>query len=233
MTINHYSLMSLCFFALALLIKSMPFLDIELLKFFNSLMFSELFFSYFTEIGNGLVCLAIIIPVLSYFSHKTSLNSVKTQTLVMVGLIIGAIVKVLKELASFSVRPGYYQLEDINYLEPVFSYNSFPSGHAATIIGISFVWISLAFRGITAKHAGLIISLVIFLALSVSLSRVIVAAHWLSDVLGSIAIAFLVLNVVELKFLKNVLYSSNLSRYASFFLIGLAWFYILSQGTIY
>ena len=233
MTINHYSLLSLIFFALALLVKSVPAVDIGSLKILNSLMFNETFFSYFTELGNGLICLSILIPLLSLISHKTNLNNVKVQTLVMVGMGVGLIVKTLKELASFSVRPGYYKFEDINYLEPIFSYNSFPSGHAATILSISLAWISLATKKINTKYSLVMVSIILTLALSVSLSRVIIGAHWLSDILGSIAIAFLVLNIIELKFVEKILFTSNLSKYISFLLIGMAWIYIISQGTVY
>ena len=233
MTINNYSLLSLIFFALALLVKSVPAIDIGSLKILNSLMFNEIFFSYFTELGNGLICLAILIPLLSLISHKTNLNNVKVQTLVMVGIGVGLIVKTLKELASFSVRPGYYKFEDINYLEPIFSYNSFPSGHAATILSISLAWISLATKKINTKYSLVMVSIMLTLALSVSLSRVIIGAHWLSDILGSIAIAFLVLNIIELKVMEKILFTSNLSKYISFLLIGMAWIYIISQGTVY
>ncbi len=233
MTINHYSLLSLTFFALALLVKSVPAIDIGSLKILNSLMFNEIFFSYFTELGNGLICLAILIPLLSLISHKTNLNNVKVQTLVMVGMGVGLIVKTLKELASFSVRPGYYKFEDINYLEPIFSYNSFPSGHAATILSISLAWISLATKKINTKYSLVMVSIILTIALSVSLSRVIIGAHWLSDILGSIAIAFLVLNIIELKVMEKILFTSNLSKYISFLLIGMAWIYIISQGTVY
>lgn len=233
MTINNYSILSLIFFALALLVKSVPAIDIGSLKILNSLMFNEIFFSYFTELGNGLVCLAIVIPLLSLISYKTNLNNVKVQTLVMVGTGVGFIVKVLKELASFSVRPGYYKFEDINYLEPIFSYNSFPSGHAATILSISLAWISLATKKINTKYSLLMVSIILALALSVSLSRVIIGAHWLSDIMGSIAIAFLALNIIELKVMEKILFTSNLSKYISFLLVGMAWIYIISQGTVY
>ena len=233
MAINNYSLLSLIFFALALLVKSVPDIDVVSLHILNTLMFNEVFFSYFTELGNGLICLAIIIPVLSLLSFKTKLNNVKIQTLVMVGLLIGLIVKTLKELASFSVRPGFYKFEDIDYLEPIFSYSSFPSGHAATILGISLVWISLATKNINTKYSLIVVSILLALALSVSISRIIIGAHWLSDVLGSIAIAFLMLNVVELKVMQRILFTSNLSKYISFSLIGMAWLYIISQGTVY
>ena len=233
MTINNYSLLSLIFFALALLLKSVPAFDIWLLKALNSLMYSEVFFSYFTELGNGLICLAIVIPALSFLSFKTELNNVKVQTLVMVGLLVGLVVKVLKELASFSLRPGFYKYEDVNYLEPIFSYNSFPSGHAATILGISLVWISQATKNKSTKHSVAIVSVLLSLAIFVSLSRVIIGAHWLSDILGSIAIAFLILNIIELKVMKKILFTSNLSKYISYFLIGISWLYIISQGTVY
>ena len=233
MTINNYSLLSLIFFALALLVKSVPALDIWLLKALNSLMFSEVFFSYFTELGNGLICLAIVIPALSFLSFKTELNNVKVQTLVMVGLLVGLVVKVLKELASFSLRPGFYKYEDVNYLEPIFSYNSFPSGHAATILGISLVWISQATKNKNTNYSLAIVSVLLSLAILISLSRVIIGAHWLSDILGSIAIAFLILNIIELKVMKKILFTSNLSKYISYFLIGISWLYIISQGTVY
>ena len=233
MTINNYSLLSLIFFSLALLVKSVPAIDIWSLKALNALMFSEVFFSYFTELGNGLICLAIIIPALSFLSFKTELNNVKVQTLVMVGLLVGLVVKALKELASFSLRPGFYNYEDVNYLEPIFSYNSFPSGHAATILGISLVWISQTTKNKSTKYSVAIVSALLSLAILISLSRVIVGAHWLSDILGSIAIAFLVLNIIELKIMKDILFTNNLSRYISYFLIGLSWLYIISQGTVY
>ena len=233
MTINNYSLLSLIFFALALLVKSVPALDIWLLKALNSLMFSEVFFSYFTELGNGLICLAIVIPALSFLSFKTELNNVKIQTLVMVGLLVGLVVKVLKELASFSLRPGFYKYEDVNYLEPIYSYNSFPSGHAATILGISLVWISQATKNKTTNYSLTIVSVLLSLAILISLSRVIIGAHWLSDILGSIAIAFLILNIIELKVMKKILFTSNLSKYISYFLIGISWLYIILQGTVY
>ena len=234
MKVNPYILLSLIFLALSLTMKSIPQLDIQVLKFFNTLMFNKTFFSYFTEIGNGLVCLAVTVPLLSMVSSKTQLNNVKVQTLVFVGLGVGLIVKSLKELTSlFAVRPGFYEFEDVTYLEPVYLYSSFPSGHAATIFSLFFVWVSLAFRNTKISHANLIITILLIFALLVSLSRVIVAAHWLSDVLGSIALAFVALNAIRFKVFKNILFESKVAKFSSFFLIGAAWTYIISTGSIY
>ena len=234
MKVNPYILLSLIFLALSLTMKSIPQLDIQVLKFFNTLMFNKTFFSYFTEIGNGLVCLAITVPLLSIVSSKTQLNNEKVQTLVFVGLGVGLIVKSLKELTSlFAVRPGFYEFEDVTYLEPVYLYSSFPSGHAATIFSLFFVWVSLAFRNTKISHANLIITILLIFALLASLSRVIVAAHWLSDVLGSIALAFVALNAIRFKVFKNILFESKVAKFSSFFLIGAAWTYIISTGSIY
>tara|TARA_Y100000992_G_scaffold282765_1_gene231537 strand:+ start:74 stop:316 length:243 start_codon:yes stop_codon:yes gene_type:complete len=78
----------------------------------------------------------------------------------------------------------------------------------------------------------MIVSLLLF-ALLVSLSRVVVAAHWLSDVLGSIAIAFMSLNAIKIKFFQNILFESTIAKNSSLFLISSAWAYIIFTGSVY
>ena len=51
--------------------------------------------------------------------------------------------------------------------------------------------------------------MILIFALMVSLSRVMLSAHWLSDVLGSIAIAFVALNAINEKVFKNILFESR------------------------
>lgn len=229
MKINTYTLLGLVFLALAMLLKFLVALDIYLLKFFNSFLFSEIFFSYFTEIGNGLICIAIIVPVLSFASNKSNLKTVKPQTLVFTCIGVGVIVKVVKELTSaFALRPAYYEFSDIIVLEPVFLYSSFPSGHAATIFSLIFVWIFLAFKKIEFRLKTLVIFSLILFALLVSLSRVVIAAHWVSDILGSIALAFFMLKIIQLKVFTNLLYESKFAKNFSFFLIGLSWLYLIT-----
>ena len=65
MKIDSYLSLGLIFLALAFFLKLLFPFDVYILKSFNSAMFSELFFKNFTEIGNGLICLAVIVPVLS------------------------------------------------------------------------------------------------------------------------------------------------------------------------
>ena len=234
MNVNLYTLFGSIFLATALLLKSVISLDIYFLKFFNSLMFSESFFTYFTEIGNGFICLAIVVPILTYVSHKSKLNNVKTQTLVFTCISVGLIVKVAKEITSvFAMRPGYYEFTDIVLLEPVLLYSSFPSGHAATILSLIFVWVSLAFKKIDFRFKELAIFLLLLIALLVSLSRVVVAAHWLSDIFGSIALAFFMLNIIQFKVFKKLLYESRFAQIFSFFLIALSWLYLITVRSLY
>ena len=104
---------------------------------------------------------------------------------------------------------------------------------AATIFSLIFVWIFLAFKNVEFRFKGLIIFSLLFFGLLVSLSRVVVAAHWLSDILGSIALALFMLKIIQLKFLKNLLYESESAKYFSFFLIGLSWLYLITIGSLY
>ena len=140
MKVNPYILLSLIFLALSLTMKSIPQLDIQVLKFFNTLMYNKTFFRYFTEIGNGLVCLAVTVPLLSMVSSKTQLNNVKVQTLVFVGLGVGLIVKLLKELTSlFAVRPGFYELLQTEELNNLIDYAAGLTPKASSIITIDTV----------------------------------------------------------------------------------------------
>ena len=77
----------------------------------------------------------------------------------------------------------------------------------------------MSFRNIKIKYAGFLINMILLFVLLVSLSRVVVAAHWLSDVLGSIAIAFLTLNAINMKVFRNILFESKVAKFSSFFLI--------------
>ena len=51
--------------------------------------------------------------------------------------------QILKEEVFPFTRPALEMLDNINYVEPIFRYASFPSGHAATIFGVVLFWIKL------------------------------------------------------------------------------------------
>ena len=64
-------------------------------------------------------------------------------------------------------------------------------------------------------------------ALSVALSRVIIGAHWFSDILGSLALVLMAIAIFNINFIKAFFEKSIFFKYFSFMLIGLSWVGIL------
>ena len=122
--------------------------------------------------------------------------------------------------------PRFYEFENIEYLLPVFIYDSCPSGHAATIFVIVFIWLGLAVKK-GFKYKPYLYGILITLASFVAISRVIIGAHWMSDILASIGIAFLFRAFVDLKFFYNHITQSKALKYLSYVVVLTAWVNIL------
>ncbi len=227
MSKQKYFFLSIFFFVVGLILHYLPKYDYFLLDFFNSNFYNEEFFQYFTEIGNGYIVAGFVIPLLSYASYRLkALNFVPLSALIFPTIYLGIINGILKrEIFSFE-RPGFYRFENIEYLEPVFKYGSFPSGHAATIFVVIFIWLGLAVKkGYQYKfylHGSLIA-----LASLVALSRVIVGAHWFSDILASLGIALLFRFLVEFNFFYNHIAKTEALKYLAYLVVVIAWINIL------
>ena len=205
----------------------MPDYDYLLLHFFNSKFYNPDFFKYFTEIGNGFIAAAFVIPLLSFVSDKfKAFNFVPLSALIFPTIYMGLINSFLKKEFFAFERPGFYEFENIEYLEPVFKYDSFPSGHAATIFVIVFIWLGLAVKK-GFKYKPYLYGILISLASFVAISRVIIGAHWMSDILASIGIAFLFRAFVDLKFFYNHITQSKVLKYLSYVVVLTAWVNIL------
>ena len=205
----------------------MPDYDYLLLHFFNSKFYNPDFFKYFTEIGNGFIAAAFVIPLLSLVSDKfKAFNFVPLSALIFPTIYMGLINSFLKKEFFAFERPGFYEFENIEYLEPVFKYDSFPSGHAATIFVIVFIWLGLAVKK-AFKYKPYLYGILISLASFVAISRVIIGAHWMSDILASIGIAFLFRAFVDLKFFYNHITQSKVLKYLSYVVVLTAWVNIL------
>ena len=205
----------------------LPDYDYLLLHFFNNKFYNPDFFKYFTEIGNGFIAAAFVIPLLSLVSDKLkAFNFVPLSALIFPTIYMGLINSFLKKEFFAFERPGFYEFENIEYLEPVFKYGSFPSGHAATIFVIIFIWLGLAIKK-GFKYKLYLYSILITLASFVAISRVIVGAHWMSDILASIGIAFLFRAFVDLKFFHNHITQSKVLKYLSYVVVLTAWVNIL------
>jgi len=207
--------------AIALIsLKLFPTLDLFALKFLNKLFFDERTFAVITDVGNAFFITAFIIPALIVYSNFNSkINSVSASILVIPSLVFGLFIQLVKNLVN-APRPSGVGDIDINFLEPVFQSNSFPSGHTASIFIVCLIWLKVALTNTRGYQIHYFV--IVFFALVVSLTRVIVGAHWLSDVLASILFAWL---FTEL-FLKHFLTinKSKIAVYSSWGIILCAWY---------
>ena len=210
----HY-ILAFFFFVLGLGLHFSPDYDYLLLHFFNSKFYTPDFFKYFTEIGNGFIAAAFVIPLLSLVSDKLKAFSfVPLSALIFPTIYMGLINSFLKKEFFAFKRPGFYEFENIEYLEP------------ATIFVIIFIWLGLAVKK-GSKYKPYLYGILITLASFVAISRVIIGAHWMSDILASLGIAFLFRAFVDLKFFYNHITQSKVLKYLSYVVVLTAWVNIL------
>jgi len=201
-------------------LKLFPSLDIHALKFLNKLFYDEQTFAVITDIGNAFFITAFIIPALIIYSNFNSkIKAVSASILVIPSLVFGLFIQLVKNLVNAS-RPAGVDEIDINFLEPVFQSNSFPSGHAASIFITCLIWLKVALKN--TKGYQMHYFFAVFCALVISLTRVIVGAHWLSDVLASILFAWLFTELLLKHFLE--ISKSKIAVYSSWGIILCAWY---------
>ena len=222
----HIFIAGIIIFCFSLILKIFTDLESKIVIFFNQFLFDLTFFSFLTEMGNGFFATAILVPCLSLLSSKFKINYVPVQLMIVPALCIGLDVQFLKYILSFE-RPASILTDEIIFLEPIFISGSFPSGHAATVLSVILIWLSFALNDLESKESKIIFSFFILIALSVALSRVIIGAHWLSDILGSLALALMAIAIFNIDFIKAFVEKSIFFKYFSFMLIGLSWVGIL------
>ncbi len=162
------------------------------------------FFIDITEIGDSLwfFILSILGFITSYFLFKFKIKSKLIQNLKIfflflftATLLTGFLTQLIKHIVG-RPRPNY-SLENGSFGFEFFSFesslHSFPSGHTSTIF-IAALTLSMLTPKIKIYY--------IFFGLIVGLSRVIVGAHFFSDVIGGIIIAIIGLKLTLLIFKK-------------------------------
>ena len=222
----HTFIAGILIFCVSLALKLFTDLESKIVIFFNQFFFDSTFFSLLTEMGNGFFATAILVPCLSLLSSKLKINYVPVQLMIIPALCIGLDVQFLKYIFSFE-RPASILTDEIIFLEPIFIAGSFPSGHAATILSVILIWLSFALKDLKTKEQKTIFSFFIFIALFVALTRVIIGAHWFSDILGSLALVLMAIAIFNINFVKAFVENSIFLKYFSFMLIGLSWIGIL------
>ena len=201
-------------------LKLFPALDLYALKSLNKLFFDERTFAVITDIGNAFFITAFIIPVLIVYSNLNSkINSVSASILVIPSLVFGLFIQLVKNLVN-APRPAGVGDININFLEPIFQSNSFPSGHTASIFIVCLIWLKVALTNTRGYQMHYFV--IVLCALVISLTRVIVGAHWLSDVLASILFAWLFTELFIKYFL--IINKSKIAVYSSWGIILCAWY---------
>lgn len=201
-------------------LKLFPALDLYALKSLNKLFFDERTFAVITDMGNAFFITAFIIPTLIVYSNfNSNINSVSASILVIPSLVFGLFIQLVKNLVN-APRPAGVGDININFLDPVFQSNSFPSGHTASIFIVCLIWLKVALTN--TKGFQMHYFVIVLCALVISLTRVIVGAHWLSDVLASILFAWLFTELFLKHFLK--INKSKIAVYSSWGIILCAWY---------
>ena len=162
------------------------------------------FFINITQLGDSLwfFIISILGFLTSYFLFKSKIKSKFIQNLknfflflFTTTLLTGVLTQLIKHIIG-RPRPNYSS-ESSSFGFEFFSFesslHSFPSGHTSTIFAAA-----LALSMLTPK----IKIYYIFFALIVGLSRVIVGAHFFSDIVGGIIIAFIGIKLTLLIFKK-------------------------------
>ena len=143
----------------------------------------DLFFKYWTHLGDGLVFafLGILFLLTSYYRTLILIVAVISQTIVIQGLkrfVFGDIVRPKLYFENFD---SFYHVPGVD----IHSANSFPSGHTATAFTVA-VLLSLM---IGKKRVTTILML---MAILVGISRVYLLQHFFIDIYFGSMIGFLI-----------------------------------------
>ena len=172
------------------------------------------FFVSITELGDSLwyFLIFLLLFTISFILKKIKLISKKNYfyifQLSLLGagylFLVGLITQVIKHLVG-RPRPNHSNLNEgfeLNFLTSDSAFHSFPSGHSSTIIAITIIASLLLPK---LKYFFYICGFLI------ALSRVVVGAHFLSDVIAGALIAIMVYKIINMYFnKKSFLWINNL-----------------------
>ena len=157
-------------------------LDHDLFHFLNAWAVSWVgdLFAILTWWGHFAICGSVI--ALWAWVRRANLERKPLKKVVAFALALAVLVVLLKMGLDRARPASVFGLEAVHVKGEILRYRSFPSGHTATALWALFTGALLGFRKWELVILGV-------LALLVAISRVVVGAHFPSDVLASLIIA--------------------------------------------
>ncbi len=183
---------SFVFFAIAFVFWFVPGLDKSILIFHNPIYHKEVLLSFLKFLTDAGIPFSIIIcSVLVYFhtgEKDEKGENVKFFLVVAFSLFIAGIMGDVLKLIIGRERPV---VELAGAIESIKTHRtlSFPSGHTAKIMGLVIPFVSLSMNNV--RSLNLYKGLILFTGIMVAYSRIALQAHFPSDVMGGVAVAFL------------------------------------------
>ena len=216
-----------CIIIFSILLKLYEDFEVFVVVHLNELLFNELLFRYITEIGNAVFLIAIVVPVLSLLSYSSNhFKYVPLRIFLIPGIFLGMFVQLIKEVLNFP-RPATNERllsdESIIFLEPIFFQGAYPSGHTASIFFVFYVFYRFG-KKISDCYSNVVFFSLFVLASVVAVSRIILGAHWLSDVIGAAGISMLFVEFLKHKTIQKFLRGNIYINFFSILLVGLAFY---------
>jgi len=191
--------------ALLLVIITICYLsiDLPLSGYFYALRESQFvtFASILTIFGEGVYYIVPSLILFFIFRKRNPYYAQISLFILATTSISGILVNLIKPIFG-RFRPEMFFTENLygfNWFEIAFTMNSFPSGHSATALG---AW--LAFAMIFPKYR----ILLLLIGIMIASTRIIVTAHYLSDVIAGSAVGI----AVTLIYYHRVYVKNNFNR---------------------
>lgn len=189
--IPHFVLYILVFFLVgSYWVGYVPKGDIELFINQRHAPSLDIFFKYWTHLGDGLMFAAVVVVFLffRYYYALMTIAIILTQTFFVQGM--------KRILFKGMLRPSAYLeqlgISDLHFVEgvSVHSYNTFPSGHTASAFSIAFL------LALMTRDRPLLSLWLFMVALLVGFSRVYLMQHFFVDIytgalIGTLSTAFI------------------------------------------
>lgn len=173
--------------------------------------FPNFVWSNITLLGDGLWALGLMSIGVFIAHSKNPLGSRSLAAAAVVGgVVLGVVVQVLKR--SFDIeRPArVFTNTDIHIIGEALSFNSFPSGHSATIFYMAAIL--LAYFGI--RSISLMVTLLSVAAI-VALSRITTGVHFPADILSGSLLGW-IFGWVTMKILHQKMQATGISFILAF-----------------